>query len=149
MKNEIQYLKYHSADILSLKDLWLELINYHAFVAATFKNRFINVNFNEHYCSLLKNEELFAYVAILNNQIIGFIIALRNSNCAELDSIYILPQYRNKGIGDKLIKKALDELTRKCTEIIIKVAEGNEQPFHSKNHFKKRYTVFQYDYNDP
>lgn len=144
----IAYARYGADEIARLKNLWIELNRYHIPIVTTFRERFLHVNFEAHLEFLSSHEETFAYVATANNMIIGFIIVIRDADKAEIDSIYVVPPYRHKGIGDQLMKKALREITNRCSEIVLKVAEGNEQPFHYKNHFKKRYIAFQYDRYD-
>lgn len=148
MKNKINYVRFSSEEIASLKDMWIELNNYHIPIATTFKERFANVSFEKHLDSLKKFENLFAYVAVENDNKVGFIIVFANKDIAEIDSIFVLKDYRNMGIGDALLQCALKELKGVYKEIVYRVAEGNEQPFHNSNHFKKRYTLYQYDYND-
>lgn len=148
MSDRIIYLKYSFKEIYILKDLWLELNKYHVPKVTTFKDRFTNPSFEKHVYQLKKSDELFAFVALDKQIKIGFIIVATNGDIAEIDSIFVKEEYRNCGIGNKLIRLALNEIVNKYSEIIMKVAEGNEQHFHSCNHFKKRYTVFQYDYND-
>ena len=144
MKN-IEYKRLKDDQVSSLKDLWLKLNAYHVPIVPTFKERFCNVSFEDHFHSLLKSDLLFAYTANKDNQIIGFILVFANDGTAEIDSIFIDEAYRHQGIGTKLMKYALIEVKGIYKEIIMKVAEGNIQRFHYDNHFKKRYILFQYD----
>lgn len=148
MKNDVILVRYSKEEISLLKDLWIELNNYHIPVVTTFKERFRNVSFENHLNYLIRYKTLFAYVATEKEERIGFVIVFALGDTAEIDSIYVKEGYRHLGIGNMLIKNALKELIGNYKEIVIKVAEGNEQPFHSSNHFKKRYTLYQYDYND-
>ena len=148
MDNKIRYVRYTENEILLLKDLWIELNQYHIPIVTTFKDRFVDVSFEKHLEFLAQSENLFAYVAVKDNCTVGFIIAFAKGDVAELDSIYVLKEYRGQGIGDTLVKFALSELVGRYKEIVYLVAEGNEQPFHSSNNFKKRCTLYQYDYGD-
>ena len=131
-----------------LKELWLKLNDYHVPVVTTFKERFCNVSFESHLHFLASQEQVFGYTAIKGNRIVGFILATANGDVAEIDSIFVEEEFRRRGIGTALMNSALKELVGSYKEIVMKVAEGNEQPFHSENHFKKRFTLFQYDYSD-
>ncbi len=148
MKNNINYVRLAKDEVSTLKDLWIELNDYHIPIVTTFKERFENVSFERHLDYLLSFDVVFSYVALDTSQIIGFIIIICKQKTAEIDSIFVKEEYRNQGIGNGLMTRALKEVVGIYDEIIIRVAEGNEQPFHSQNHFKKRYTLFQYDYDD-
>lgn len=148
MNDCVEYRRFNREEIFLLKDLWLELNAYHIPVATTFKNRFRGVSFEKHLQSLENHECVFAYTANSVNQIIGFVIVFASGDMAELDSIFVFEKYRKLGIGTKLFSKALQEVVGVYKEIVIRVAEGNEQSFHHLNHFKKRYTLFQYDYGE-
>lgn len=148
MKNNISIIRYSKEEIPLLKHLWIQLNEYHLPIVTTFKERFANVSFEKHMKELNEFDKLFAYVAIANETKIGFIIVSANKDIAEFDSIYVIKEFRNCGIGNTLVKYALKELIGKYKEIVYRVAEGNEQTFHNSNHFKKRYTLYQYDYNE-
>ncbi len=148
MKNNISIIRYSKEEIPLLKDLWVQLNDYHIPIVKTFRERFVNVSFERHLEELNKYKNVFAYVAIANDTKVGFIMAFANNDFAELDSIYVIKEFRQCGIGDALVKCALKELIGKYKEIVYRVAEGNEQAFHNSNHFKKRYSLYQYDYNE-
>lgn len=148
MKNKVSYIQVSGSEICCLRDMWLELNNYHIPVVTSFNSRFLNVSFEKHYQNLIQYKNLFAYIAVLNRVKIGFVIVFGEGDIAEIDSIYVKDKYRRNGIGDTLMKYALKELVGVYKEIVIRVAEGNIQSFHFRNHFKKRYTLFQYDYSD-
>lgn len=148
MKNSISIIRYSKEEILLLKDLWIQLNDHHIPIVTTFRDRFKNVSFENHLEELNKYNNVFAYVAIANDIKVGFIIVFANNDFAELDSIYVIKEFRKCGIGDALVKYALKELIGKYKEIVYRVAEGNEQAFHNSNHFKKRYSLYQYDYNE-
>ncbi len=147
--NNIAYRRLNTDQISSLKDMWLRLNAYHIPIVTTFKDRFKNVSFEDHVQQLLlTSDSIFAYTANKNDQTVGFILVFTNGDTAEIDSIFIEEAYRQQGIGTSLMQSALKELKGVYNEIIMKVAEGNIQPFHFANHFKKRYVLFQYDYAD-
>lgn len=144
--NKIEYKRLNRGQISILKDMWLKLNDYHIPIVTTFKTRFSNVSFENHLQQISNASLVFAYTANNGNQIVGFVMVFANGDTAEIDSIYIDKDYRHQGIGTTLMSAALAELKGVYKEIIMKVAEGNIQPFHYTNHFKKRYILFQYDY---
>lgn len=148
MKSEIVIKRITGTELTCLKKLWIELNDYHVPIALTFPERFMNVSFEDHISFLLNQDTQFSYIAMREGEIIGFIIAFTKGDYAELDSIYVSPSYRHGGIGDILMRKAMNELVGSYNTIVFQVAEGNEQPSHARYGFKKRYTLFQYDYGD-
>lgn len=148
MDDHIEFRRLNGCELPVLKDLWLELNAYHIPVVTTFKDRFLNVSYEKHLQFLKNQEKVFAHVASSCDQIIGFIIVFACGNIAELDSIFVAKKYRGHGVGSVLVARALQELVGVYKEIVARVAEGNEQHFHHLNHFKKRYSLFQYDYGE-
>ncbi len=65
---------------------------------------------------ILKNcinkEDILFYVVELENKIIGFSIVNLNKSLgkAEIENIYIIPEYRKNGIGKRLVDETLKEL---------------------------------------
>ena len=146
--SNIVYRRLDKCQVYSLKDMWLRLNAYHIPVVTTFKDRFNNVSFEEHLQNIFDSDLVFAYTANDSDQIVGFVIVIASGDTAEIDSIFIDEAYRHRGIGTTLMKFALADVKGFYKEIVMKVAEGNIQPFHFANHFKKRYILFQYDYEE-
>ena len=79
------------------------------------------LNFNEEYIiekAGKKENEIF--VATDKNKIIGSIrVRMKNPRLAVLRQISVAKKYRNKGIGTKLIKKAISYLKTKNVEKVV------------------------------
>ncbi|KIL49050.1 GNAT family N-acetyltransferase [Jeotgalibacillus campisalis] len=64
-------------------------------------------------------DEIFTYVAEIDNEIVGFAIAGESSeedfpnHPYELMAIYLLKQHQNKGIGQKLVSKIIETFALK------------------------------------
>ncbi|MCG0275390.1 MAG: GNAT family N-acetyltransferase [Thermosediminibacteraceae bacterium] len=64
----------------------------------------------------------------------------------EIDSIFVEEKYRNYGLGDRLMKRALEWLNSNHVKTkIIMVAEGNENvlEFYKKYGFYKRRIILE------
>lgn len=91
--------------------------------------------------------EHFSFIAKLNSEIVGYILIGHLNDNFYLLSLAINEQYRNYGIANKLIKKALDNLGKK--EIYLNVRISNKIAIHlyEKYGFKIETIIPNYYYN--
>ena len=84
---------------------------YNGFVG---EDRYSKYN-NDSFSKVIKSKNNFIYVAEENKQLIGFVsfsvrLVVRYAKpIAELDELFVLPEYRGKGIGKSLMNKILDK----------------------------------------
>lgn len=73
----------------------------------------------------IKKEDVLILVSEIENQIIGFIILNINKSLfkAEIENIYILEEYREKGYGNQLLKYALNEMKNRNIENICVMSD--------------------------
>lgn len=87
----------------------------------------------------LKNENALLLVAEKNEKVLGFASARLITSSVEILNIGVLPEERKKGIGNALLRKAL-ELGRekKAVECWLEVRFSNlgAQKFYQKNNFQ-------------
>lgn len=72
-----------------------------------------------------EHRPMYAFFDI--EKIVGYysLQLLENNEC-ELNNLCVLPSYRHKGIGEKLLKSAFDETIKlSCTKISIGIVEEN------------------------
>ena len=84
-----------------------------------------------------QNDGLF-FVAEDKHQIIGTIIAGYDGHRGWLYSLAMHPQHRRKGIGTKLVKKAIGELKKLgCLKVNLQINSDNKEvvEFYKKNGF--------------
>ncbi len=75
---------------------------------------------------LLKVKNIEGLALEKDNKMIGFILAVYDENLAEIITIDILPDYRNKGYGKLLMKKIEDfSIVKGIDSIFLQVAETN------------------------
>ncbi|MEM3539255.1 MAG: ribosomal protein S18-alanine N-acetyltransferase [Nitrososphaerales archaeon] len=82
----------------------------------------------------LINDKDGFYVAEENNQILGYVISSVRENKGTLVSIAVLPEYRRKGIGSKLMEESLNYLSKKVDHVELQVRVSN---FEAINFYKK------------
>jgi ribosomal protein S18 acetylase RimI-like enzyme len=132
--------------LIDIKGLWEELNGLHGRLSQNFKEHFDSFTFEDRLKQLAKKSNLSLFVANEKGTYVGYCIVTSDKGKGEIDSIYIQPKYRGKGIGNELMLKAIHWLNKQnCKEINIYVAEGNELVlgFYEKYGFKKRSTVLQ------
>jgi len=69
-------------------------------------------------------------VATPNGHVVGYTAAVRRPRAGailHIDSIAVLPEYRNRGIGDQLLQALTDQARqRRCKTLVLEVATPNE-----------------------
>ena len=98
---------------------------------------FWNANILE---SELKNNNSLYFVAKNKNEIVGFIGIIKNVDFVEILNIVVKKDFRNKGIGNKLLQKIIEVVKEiKMQEIYLEVNEKNKNAIklYEKNNFEK------------
>ena len=99
---------------------------------------FWNANILE---SELKNNNSLYFVAKKENEILGFIGITKNIDFVEILNIVVKKDFRNKGIGNKLLQKIIEVAKKmKMQEIYLEVNEKNQNAIklYEKNNFEKK-----------
>jgi len=93
-----------------------------------------------------KRKKGFVVVAEKNNKIIGYLcgglmkISWRNVKIAELENMFVLPKYQNRGIGTKLVNAFFEWCNkRKCDVVRVGAFHKNKRAirFYEKFGFEK------------
>ena len=119
---------YHQSDIESVISLWTEVFN----PVQHHNNPKVAINMK------IKNNDNLFFIAEEKNQIIGTIISGFDGHRGWLYSLAVHPDYRRKGIGTTLVKKALDELKKLgCLKVNLQIYSNNKnvKDFYEKNGF--------------
>jgi ribosomal protein S18 acetylase RimI-like enzyme len=76
------------------------------------------------------------YIALLGDEIAGFAqIIQQNPNTAVLDRIIVFPQHTRKGIGSRLLQKALEDEKRRGVKSVT--VQAGKQETHAKRFYEK------------
>ena len=145
----IVYEVYGSEDIDLAEPLWKQLNLYHSAVAGRFRPHFEHGTFAERKNGLLDKTLDGALGLILardteSGQGAGqCIMSVTYAGEGEVDSIFVDPEYRGRGIADALMNRALEWLDRNGarTKSVLVVA-GNEEAwtFYARFGFHPRVT---------
>lgn len=134
-------------DIDSVRHLWLDLNKFHFELDSNFSRRFHCADFDSHKGYLRDKEYFCVFVAVVEEDLVGFCIAIVDNGKGEIDSLYVVPNARRIGAGKKLIRSALEWMRKSCGEIVVLIAQGNESviSFYASEMFKLRYYCFQWE----
>ena len=103
---------------------------------------------------VLENKNLFIFVALENNIIVGSITLIieqkfihNGGKVGHIEDVVTRKGFEEKGIGSKLVKKALKfAKQKKCYKVILNCSEENTG-FYKKNGFKVHGIEMRYDIN--
>ena len=150
--NNIYYLQGDEKLLDDIRELWEALNHHHGERASHFKDYYHQFNFAARKVDLMKNMQnssmriyiCFDEAAQLRA---GYCIGSVDSDLVgEIESIFVLPDYRGLGIGDELMRKSLQWMDKMgAGKITVNVAAGNEQAFgfYEKYGFYPRRTMLQ------
>ena len=65
-------------------------------------------------------------VASLGGAVVGYVIALSRGREGVIQSIAVSPEARGRGVGERLMRSAIDHLSRSSSRVRLLVAAGNE-----------------------
>ncbi len=133
-------------EISRIQPMWDELNKLHGQLSAHFKDHFKTFTFDDRVKQFQDRDSILIFAAKTESGLIGYCIVSVKGKVGEIDSVYISPQYRGEGIGEKLINNAESWLkTQNIIKIHIAVAQGNEAvfPFYNKHGYYPRFTVLE------
>ena len=112
----------------TIKPLWETLNKHHEAQSVHFKQRFQHFSFETRKEALLSKEKLYILTAKDKGKLIGYCIAAKTDQEGEIESLYVVSDYRKSGIGKQFLNDSIKWLEHQnVDEIILKVAAGNEQ----------------------
>jgi ribosomal protein S18 acetylase RimI-like enzyme len=150
--NKIYYLQGDEKLLDNVKELWEALNEYHGKKALYFKDFYRQFSFNARkndWIKRVRNGSI--HVVICFDEAVqtraGYCISSVNSDHeGEIESIFVLPDYRGLGIGEELMQRSLHWMSEAGVEkIVVNVAAGNEQSFsfYKKFNFYPRKTMLE------
>lgn len=112
-----------SSVILISRESWHE--TYDGIIPRNIQDNFLAQAYNENILVKRYQQTPF-YVAELNNKIVGFAnySNINTDGNAELSAIYLLPNFKGRGIGSKLLEKGIQDL--KSKSLFVEVESKNE-----------------------
>ena len=142
----IKELSLDQAD--QIEPLWQQLNTLHHRKSVHFKDHFAGFTFSDRLEQLHTRDGVTIFLALVDTKKVGYCLSSIHGDTGEIDSIYIEEPWRNSGIGEHLVHKALQWFkTNGIHQFTVSVAYGNEEaiPFYKKFGFKPRYLVMTTD----
>ena len=128
----------------SIEPLWRQLIQHHSELSPYFGQEIASRTFKERRAYLVsKSDELRVEVAKDQGELMGYCIStVDDAGVGEIDSMFVVEASRKEGVGDVLIRSALDWLdSNGVVSKVLTVAIGNERVYA----FYERYDFFPRD----
>jgi len=150
--NNIYYLQGDEKLLDDVRELWEALNEHHGKNSLHFKDFYHHFSFAVRKADLTKHAQngsiqvviCFDEAAQLR---VGYCIGSVDSDLVgEIESIFVLPDYRGLGIGDELMRKSLQWMDKMgAGKITVNVAAGNEPAFgfYEKYGFYPRRTMLE------
>jgi GNAT superfamily N-acetyltransferase len=134
-------------------DLWRKLVKHHAEKSRYFSeaiSRRTTEQRNRELRDRYRRDDIridLAHDKATGKQVGYCVTTIDDNQEGEIQSIFVEDEYRRKGIGGTMMKKAIGWMDRRSvTRKIIAVAFGNEEvfPFYSRYSFYPRATILAY-----
>ena len=138
-------------DLVLIQPLWEQLNSTHYNNSSNWKSFFAAFTFEKRIRKLLKLEKLTIFTAKDGARFVGYCIGSVQDGVGEIDSIFVMENYRHLGLGEKLLSSCIDWLReQRVNGIKVEVVEGNESvfPFYEKAGFKVKSSVLKLDTGD-
>jgi ribosomal protein S18 acetylase RimI-like enzyme len=131
---DIAYNHGGSELIDTIQPLWEQLNQHHEQISPYFKGEFHTNTFEQRKAKLsqkYKQGQLRFDLVYHKDDLVGYCISgIDQDGIGEIESIYILEEFRGQNVGEVLIQHALDWLDEQgVTSKMIDVAVGNERAF--------------------
>jgi ribosomal protein S18 acetylase RimI-like enzyme len=147
--NSIVYERGSVERLDAVGPLWEQLNEHHRQRAGVFAAEYAARSYRERRAGLLAKARTAQLVIDLARDpamgaCVGYCISTVRDSVGEVDSIFVTAAYRGRGIGSRLLERALDWLaTAGADSIKIQVAAGNEAAFafYQRYGFYPRYTM--------
>ncbi len=139
-------VKLHEDKVSEIKPLWEQLNLLHENLSHNFKQHFARFTFEERMKLIYQKNYCAVFVAKSGDKNVGYALVSVEKNVGEIDSIFVVAEYRRRGLGKKMIEKSHAWLAEhNVKKIIIGVAEGNESafPFYQKLGYLPRLTILE------
>lgn len=149
---KIEYTVMEAQSLDLIGDLWRKTKEHHRARSQHFTDYFDRMTFDLRKKELLeKSSKGVIHIDLARDintgELIGYCVStVSEDKQGEIDSIYIEPDYRQSGIGDNLMKRALGWMDEhSVTKKVLEVGAGNEDlfTFYHRYNFYPRITILE------
>ena len=144
----MEFVNLKQEEISLIKPFWEELNRIHLEDSVYFKGHFSEFTFEKRRAQLedLNDDHILITVVKVDKKIIGYCLSSIRSGNGEIDSVYIVSEFRGMGFGRELVDMHINRLMSKgARRIRTSVAHGHEQVlgFYGRLGFYPRMTVLE------
>jgi diamine N-acetyltransferase len=149
-KSSVKFVDGDEGLLDQLRGLWEALNRHHLELSTNFKQHYQNMTFEVRKAGLLKKAnggEMHVTIAQdqATGQAVGYLVSSVNAEkTGEIESVYVDPTYRRRGVGAQLMQYALAWMDQKgALEKVVEVCVGNEAAwgFYGRFGFLPRKTL--------
>lgn len=151
----VEFKKLKIQNLTAIRQLWEDLNRVHLQDSVHFKEHYETFSFDKRSESWRKLPEKNFYLLIAEAEDSGTIAYCVSTIAAdrkgEIDSLFVSPEYRQRGIGETLVKASMEWLrVNECKPIQLAVSYGHESVlgFYQRLGFYPRLTVLELKEND-
>ena len=145
----IQYIHGDDRLLFEVQPLWEKLNEHHRAKSRYFAELFAGLTFTERIADFRKKSKIDIRVDLARDLdidiLVGYCISTLDRNqVGEVDSMFVESTYRGLGIGDSLMRKALDWIhIHPVKSVQVSVSYGNEEVFgfYQRYGFRPRRTI--------
>lgn len=138
---DVEFIEGGQESIYFIQPLWQKLRIYHKNKSKYFADTYANKRFQDRVDELTADLKVGIRVNLAKDndtgQYIGYCVStIDKEMIGEIDSLYVEKEYRKRGIGNELMKRALEwlDINRVKSKRVV-VAEGNEKVIDFYNHY--------------
>lgn len=115
-------------------DTWK--IAYKGLISPAYLNKLTTKMYNERFKRQLQARKLLFLVAEVQEQIVGMLESDIKNGIIQIDMLYVLPQYHQKGIGTALLDRCINERSY-IEKVVLNVLDKNSvaKQFYEKHGF--------------
>lgn len=125
---ELTKNEYAFQHIDDLKEIYEEQQKYQYSLNPPCKDRFLTYTYKGYIDEFLGSDDAVIFIAQDEGKIIGFLTVMVFNKDASIEDVFIKEEYRHRGIGSQLMRKAIDWIRKvNATDINVHVVVGNEK----------------------
>lgn len=127
-----------------VQPLWVQLRRHHVDLAPRWADEMLGKTFDKRRAELLAKAAtcLAVWLASVHEEDIGYCVStITVDGTGEIDTLYVVPTYRGRGVGHALMSRAMDWFAnRSVPSIVVDVISGNDaaQRFYARYGFVPR-----------
>jgi ribosomal protein S18 acetylase RimI-like enzyme len=137
----INYYETDENELDLIKELWEKLNGHHKARSKYFYQEYEKIVFEDRKKELLnkvgdKNLRVDIAVDTVSEEAVGYCVSSISKEKGEIDSLYVQENFRNMGIADRLMRRALNWMDKNnVVKRVVKLSTGNDDAIQFYSHY--------------